>query len=278
MVEDQRRVEVPRRRDRARCSRPQTPFVFSVSSVASTMRARVVGAAHLTDRSNRDLITRSNLPRTSTRRSRTRSAARGRSSEAATPALGTGLALVKVNVDRLLAQYVHSGTTWDPVHYWVLADASPALYATLVAVRASIRLGRRPVDSAPPARRRPPRLARRALLRPVREPPPLPARSASRRRPATPAEPTRPPGRLERLLPRGRGRARPRASACDHRADGAAHLLATIVLGAYGWASFSESRSLSGLLSALVYGVSRATLGEAASAWPSRRCGSRAWC
>lgn len=172
--------------------------------------------------------------------------------------LGGGLALLKVNVDRLLAA-VH-GRYWDPLRYWIPGDelselsrADLPLYVTLAAVAvpfvwAGVLLTLRRLRDAglpiwlvvlffvPFVNV----LLFLALCVVPTEAAPDQAGTSS--------------GLLERLLPRGKWASAAAGLALAGAISVLLTLLGTVALGTYGWGVFVGIPFLSGLLSALVYG------------------------
>jgi len=174
--------------------------------------------------------------------------------------LGTGLGLVKVNVDRLLAG-VH-GRYWDPLDYWIPGDvplrelsrADLPLYATLALVAvpflwAGVLLTlRRLRDAGLPvwlvALFFVPFVNLLLFLVLCAAP-----TASADDQGASPRS-----GLLERLLPRGKWASAAAGLAFTGVLSVLLTLLGTVVLGTYGWGLFVGIPFLSGLLSALVYG------------------------
>ena len=172
--------------------------------------------------------------------------------------LGTGLGLVMVNVDRLLAGL--DGRYWGPFNYWIPGDvlgnvsrADLPLYVSLAAfavpfVWAGVQLTlRRLRDAGLPVW-----LVALFFVPFVNLLLFLALCIAPTDAGADRAEPVS--GRLARLMPHGEWGS---AAAGLGLAAGLSVLLAllgTVVLGTYGWGLFVGVPFLSGLLSALVYG------------------------
>jgi hypothetical protein len=174
--------------------------------------------------------------------------------------LGVGLALVKVNLDRLLAGL--NGRYWDPVRYWIpgqepLRDLSRAdlpLYATLAAVAVPfvwtgvLLTLRRLRDAGLPVW-----LVALFFVPFVNVLLFLVLCAAPS---ATAPDPRSgpPSGLLEQLLPRGKWASAATGLAVTGVLSVLLTLLGTVVLGTYGWGLFVGIPFMSGLLSALVYG------------------------
>ena len=172
--------------------------------------------------------------------------------------LGAGLALAKVNVDRLLAS-VH-GRYWDPIHYWIpgerlgeLSRADLPLYASLAAVAVPfvwtgvLLTLRRLRDAGLPvwlvALFFVPFVNLLLFLALCVAPT---QGAADRSGPYS--------GPLERLVPRGKWASAAAGLGLAAVLSVLLTLLGTVVLGTYGWGLFVGIPFLSGLLSALLYG------------------------
>ena len=171
-----------------------------------------------------------------------------------------GLALVKLNLDRLIAGL--NGRYWNPLDYWIpgeeslrdLARADLPLYATLAAVAvpfvwAGVLLTlRRLRDAGLPvwlvALFFVPFINLLLFL--------VLCAAPSEARPGEGGSPRS--GLLERLLPPGRWASAATGLALTSVLTVLLTLLGTVLLGTYGWGLFVGIPFLSGLLSALVYG------------------------